>query len=110
MERIQFDEPVVVWLVPERHELGVRRIRDVQEGRAALFRYGIEKLRKGAGGEARRLWADASHALFTATRNPRPDCVSRARRALLSAARKAGALTAPDPLGDLVARGFDFAP
>lgn len=110
IERILFDEPVVVWLVPDRHELGVRRIWDVQDGRAALFRYGIENLRRNAGREGQILWSDASRALLNAKRNPRPDFISFARRALLRAAARAGALPCPDPLSTLVARGLDFAP
>ena len=44
MNRTNFEEPLVVWLIPDRHDLGVRRIWDVQEGLAALHRYGIERL------------------------------------------------------------------
>lgn len=110
LQRIRFEEPLVVWLVPNRHELGVRKIADVQEGRAALYRYGIEGLRYARCREERRIWAEACHALLSATSNPRPEYVSRARRALSTAARKAGALTCPDLRGELLTKGLDFAP
>jgi hypothetical protein len=109
-DRVLFSEPVVVWLVPGRHALGVRRIRDVQDGRAALHRYGIENLRKTCDSEARTLWNAASRALLNAVRNPRPDSIDHARAALVRVAGKAGALPCPDPLSDLIARGYDFAP
>jgi hypothetical protein len=110
IERILFDEPVVVWLVPDRHDLGVRRIWDVQEGRAALFRYGIGSLRQSADRDGRRVWSDASRALLDAKRDPCPDAIRVARGALLQAARRAGALPCPDPLPTLIAEGYDFAP
>ena len=110
VERIRFDEPVVVWLVPGRHALGVRRIRDVQDGRAALHRYGMENLRQTFDTEAQILWNAASRALLNAERNPRRDAIDHARAALVRVAGKAGALPCPDPLSGLIARGFDFAP
>jgi hypothetical protein len=110
IQRILFDEPVVVWLVPDRHDLGVRKIWDVQDGRAALFRYGIENLRQKAGREGQLVWSDAARALLNAKRNPRPDSISFARGALIRAAERAGALPCPDPLSALIARGLDFAP
>jgi hypothetical protein len=107
--RIMFDEPIVVWLVKGQPEFGARRIRDVQEGRAALFRYGLESLRNGNHAE-RRVWAEAFHALLLAQNNPSPSSVSRARRALLRAAERADAVACADLLTDLIIRGFDFAP
>ena len=108
MDRICFDEPVVVWLVHGRHDLGVRRIRDVQDGLAALHRYGLEALR----GEGRpcREWRYAAAALMRARRNPDAGSVARARLALAKAAAKVGALTVPDPLAILASRGYAFAP
>lgn len=108
MNRICFEEPVVVWLVPGRHELGMRRIRDVHDGLAALHRYGLETLR-GEGGACRE-WRYAAATLMRARRDPNPDAVARARHALAKAAAKVGALAVPDPLAVLASRGYAFAP
>jgi hypothetical protein len=109
VRRIMFDEPIVVWLVQGHSEFGARRIRDVHEGRAALYRYGIEHLRNGSL-EERRLWTDAFDALLEAQNNPTPELVTRSRLALLNAAKRANALACPDLLADLIIRGFEFAP
>jgi hypothetical protein len=109
VSRIMFDEPIIVWLVHGQSEFGARRIRDVHEGRAALFRYGIEELRNGTDAE-RKLWAEAFHALLVAQHNPSPALVKRSRRALLRAAEEAHALACPDLLAELIIRGFEFAP
>jgi hypothetical protein len=108
MNRTNFEEPLVVWLIPDRHDLGVRRIWDVQEGLAALHRYGIERLQRG--GEPCREWREAAAALLLAHRHPTPHALNHARRALGSAAEKAGALAAPEKLSRLVAAGHAFAP
>jgi hypothetical protein len=110
IEKILFDEPVVVWLVPDRHDLGVRKIWDVQDGRAALFRYGLEKLRENSGRDSQIVWSEAARALLNAKRNPQPASISFARGALVKAAERAGAFPCPDPLSTLIARGLDFAP
>lgn len=108
MQQISFDEPVVVWLVSDRHELGVRRIRDVHDGMAALHRYGIETLKRS--GSPCCEWRLAAESLVKARNEPTSEHVAGARRALSMAAAKAGALAAPDPLGILADRGFAFAP
>jgi hypothetical protein len=108
MQRFYFDEPVIVWLVPDRHDLGVRRIRDLAEGLAALHRYGIETL-KGDGQPCRE-WRTAAAALTRARREPTPHHLSSARSALMRAADKAGSLTVPDPLSVLAEHGYEFAP
>ncbi len=108
LKRMRFEEPLVVWLIPDRHDLGVRRIWDVQEGLAALHRYGLERLRPG--GKPCVEWREAAAALLIARRHPTPRALEHARRALGSAAAKADALAAPDELSMLVARGLAFAP
>jgi hypothetical protein len=108
MRRLYFEEPVVVWLVRDRHELGVRRVRDVHDGLAALHRYGIETL-KGDGRPCRE-WRAAAASLLRAAKEPTPGHLARARDSLSRAAAKVGALSVPDPLGVLADRGYDFAP
>ncbi len=108
LKRISFAEPIVVWLVPECHDLGTRRIWDVHDGLAALHRYGLERLRRG--GRPCREWREAAAALSIARRYPTPNSVAHARRALGHAAEKAGALAVPDCLSMLAANGYDFAP
>jgi hypothetical protein len=108
LKRMNFEEPLVVWLIPDRHDLGVRRIWDVSEGLAALHRYGIERLRRG--GKPCREWREAAAALLLARKHPTPHALEHARRALGSAAAKAGALAAPEALSMLVAKGHAFAP
>jgi hypothetical protein len=106
--RIAFEEPLVVWLVPDRHDLGMRRIWSVEDGLAALHRYGIQQL--GGGERPSREWREASAALNLARRYPTPGAVEHARRALGNVAERAGALAVPESLSVLAANGFDFAP
>ena len=110
VQRHPFPSPVVVWLVPKQHQFGVRRIRDVEEGRAAVFRYGIQDLRHAPSDTFREIWIEASTALVAASRNPEPALIAQARVALVRAAMSAGALASPDELSELSANGWDFAP
>lgn len=110
VKRNPFASPVVVWLVPRQQQYGVRRIRDVEEGRAAIFRYGIQDLRHDPSSASRQIWIEASIALLAASRSPEPALIARARVALVRAAMSAGALASPDELSELSANGWDFAP
>ncbi|RVU21697.1 hypothetical protein [Methylobacterium oryzihabitans] len=75
----RFSEPVVVWLDPEHPEFGLRDIRTVAEGLAALHRYDLGDARSGP---CRHLWDEAAAALVRARSEPTPDHLARARAAL----------------------------
>jgi hypothetical protein len=62
-----FEEAVVVWLDPSRHDFGVTLINDVPSGLSALHRYGIGEALQGA--EA-PLWHIAAGALVRADLEP----------------------------------------
>jgi hypothetical protein len=109
-KRTPFSSPVVVWLVPLEHHHGVRRIRDVEEGRAAIFRYGMQNLRRAACSTSQHIWNEAWTALAEASRSPEPILVAQARVALVRAAMRSEALASPDELSELSANGWDFAP
>lgn len=108
MQTLCFDEPIVVWLELGRQDRGVRRIRDVHDGLAALHRYGIETLKRE--GRPCREWRRAAALLVRARSQPSTDRIRRARAALAEAATMVGALAVPDPLGVLAERGYAFAP
>lgn len=95
-QRLAFDRPVVVWLQPGRPNEGVRRIGNVNDGLAALHRYGIGRLKDG------RIpcweWRDAYSALSLARELVTPDTITAARTALCRAAQRAGALADPEPV------------
>ena len=108
MQRVYFHEPVGVWLFKGRPDQGIRLIRDVHDGLAALHRYGIETLKccSRSGTD----WGQAQHALLHALENPRPDKVREAREAVSQAAARVGALAANDSFEILMLRGEPFAP
>jgi alkanesulfonate monooxygenase SsuD/methylene tetrahydromethanopterin reductase-like flavin-dependent oxidoreductase (luciferase family) len=105
--RIAFDEPVPLYRVAGQPELGIRRIRDVHEGRAALFRYGIERLRASPSHQNRAIWTEAEAALLGAARDPQPPVVEQARRALERAARHADVLAPVPSYGQNIDRELD---
>jgi hypothetical protein len=109
-ERTPFASPIVVWLVPRHHRFGVRRIRDVEEGRAAIFRYGMQDLRRDPVSISQLIWTDAWTTLAAASCSPEPALIIQARAALVRAAMCAEALASPDELSELSANGWDFAP
>jgi hypothetical protein len=108
--RTLFLTPVVVWLVPLEHQHGVRRIRDVEEGRAAIFRYGMQNLRRAASRTSQHIWTEAWTALAEASRSSEPLLIAHARAALVRAAKRSEALASPDELSELSANGWAFAP
>ena len=97
MQRIAFKEPVVVWLDRKRPDFGTKRIGTVQEGLAALHRFGLGECRLDDKGRQRREWALAAGALLKARMEPTPENVEAARRALCAVARSARALAPPPP-------------
>ncbi|NNM73539.1 hypothetical protein [Enterovirga aerilata] len=107
MPRIPFPEPVAVWLFNGQPDLGMRLIRDVHDGLAALHRYGIENLKND--GCPCREWRVARSALDEALREPTLENVSAARTALIDAAARVGALAATDGHGIFIMRREPFA-
>jgi hypothetical protein len=109
-KRTPFSSPVVVWLVPLKNQFGVRRIRDVEEGRAAIFRYGMQNLRGATSITSRHIWTEAWVSLADASRSAESILIAQARAALVRAAMRVEALASPDELSELSANGWDFAP
>jgi hypothetical protein len=108
LKRVWFREPIAVWLFNGRPDLGMRLIRDVHDGLAALHRYGIENLKRD--GRPCREWRIARSTLDHALQVPTPENVAAARAALVHAADRVGALAASDSYEILVLRGEPFAP
>jgi hypothetical protein len=108
IQRVYFHEPIAVWLFNGRPHQGMRLIRDVHDGLAALHRYGFETL-KGSGRPFCH-WGHTKSALLQALEDPRPEMVLEAREAVFHAAVRVGALAANNSFEILMLRGEPFAP
>ena len=99
VERIHFRKPIFIWLDSRRPDFGTRRIATVQDGLAALHRYGLADFRLDRAGETRAEWAEAAAALVLAKHEPSARNVQAARDALHRLVAAAGSLASEPRLG-----------
>ena len=108
-----FSDPVIVWLDPARPDFGVRLIRNVPEGLAALHRH---KLNDALRNENAHLWHSAANALRRADANQTSENIQDAFEALLRLTKKVAPVpssirltTSPRGLREHVQAFFDFS-